>query len=287
VNRTLSRRLAQLLWTAPLAWTLATGCQGPLDLTLVSPARLESDSPSDLPAPASSSTLGPGKPAPTQDRLAQPTLITTHTDWTPSAAPGAGEPSKRLLALAAARLDDRDPDTAALYLQRYLRRHPDATVVRLQLAELYFQQKRFEEARHQFDTALCDCDEMDPLPVRYVLHGHSRLVDLAAQSGDAFDEALHRGIGLVVLAEKRLEDSSPQEVAPILLYAKARAALHTASRARPTDARPHLHLIPAWLGLHQFANARTALARAQSLALTAPLSPADAARLARWGVELK
>lgn len=168
-----------------------------------------------------------------------------------SAAPGPAETrtaaqAKTLLIKATAALEAQDHPLAASHLRRYLQVYPDAVLIRMQLAELYYQLSRFSDAEEQFRSALGEV--IDPaLPLHCRLHGHSRLMELAQERTDTFNEELHRGIGLVLLAEHRQNQKpSGQMVNSAQLLGKARTALVKAGEVSPKDARPALYLTSVW-----------------------------------------
>jgi hypothetical protein len=254
------------------------------------PESLGETSPEDAPRspPAAVSPAnGPGNTL----RLAsgaRPTSDSTPFAHASSAAPESTDrsaPERELLVKSAARLENQDFDGAIHLLHRYLQRCPDAMIIRLQLAELLFQRNRLDESRWQFAIAVEQMEEAAVVPVRYALHAHSRLMEIAQSSEEHFEEELHRGIGLLLLAEKRLAEPNQQEVTAEELLGRAQTALQRARRLRPQDARPLLFLVQVWLDLQQRDNARAFLALAERLAFSSSLTPSENARLARLALE--
>lgn len=191
-----------------------------------------------------------------------------------------------LLLKATACLEASDLTGAATILQRYLHAFPDAVLVRMQLGELYFKLSQFDDARHQFQSALAEV--IDPeLPMHCRLHGHSRLVEIASMNKDRFSEELHRGIGLALLAEMRLhETTTSKAVSTQELLGKARLALIKAKKLSCYDARPSLYLVSVWQMMQLQANAERELAQAMLLSHITRLNSYEQIRLAQNAVEL-
>lgn len=231
--------------------------------------------------------VGPGKRASTPTRMAQPTVRPSTEASTTSAAPGSAEPrtlaqARALLLKATACLEANDLPGAVTILSRYLHAFPDAVLVRMQLGELYFKLSQFEEAQRQFLSALAEV--IDPeLPLHCRLHAHSRLVDVASLNKDRFSEELHRGIGLALLAEIRLQESTiNNSVSAQELLGKARLALVKAKKLAPGDARPSLYLVTVWQMMQQHNNAQHELAQALLLSHLTRLNAYEQMRLAQY-----
>lgn len=236
--------------------------------------------------------VGPGNRALTPTRMAQPTISPSPEEKTSSAAPGSAEPrtmaqARVLLLKATACLEANDLAGATAVLQRYLHAFPDAVLVRMQLGELYFKQSRYEEAGQQFQSALAEV--IDPeLPRHCRLHAHSRLVDIASVNKDRFSEELHRGIGLALLAEMRLQETSTSQAVSVQeLLGKACLALNKAKKLSTFDARPSLYLVSVWQMMQQLGNAQRELAQTMVLSHITRLSDYEQMRLAQDAVELR
>ncbi len=270
------------------------GCQGMAtsSFVMLEPPALVAMQPDGSSTESVLPHVGPGKPASTPTRMAQPTVSTSPEEKTTSAAPGSAEPrtmaqARVLLLKATACLEANDLTGAAIILQRYLHAFPDAVLVRMQLGELYFKLSRFDDARLQFQAALAEV--IDPeLPMHCRLHGHSRLVDIALMNKDRFSEELHRGIGLALLAEMRLQETTTsQGVSAQELLGKARLALIKAKKFSTCDARPSLYLVSVWQMMQQQANAEHELAQSMFLSHITRLNAYEQMRLAQYAVELR
>jgi tetratricopeptide (TPR) repeat protein len=282
--------LTQSLCLAPLACGLAAGCQELVHSSFVllqPPAIMLAEA--DNEEPESIPTLGPGNRGSTPSRVAQPTLFSSPRVKPASAAPGPMNPAqtaRTLLLKATAALEARNTGAAAAHLRRYVEIYPDAVLIRMQLGELYFEQQRWGEAASEFQLALGEVVEPG-LPIHCRLHAHSRLMELASERNDSYQEELHRGIGLVLLAEHRQTQKQNDEmVSAAQLFGKARNALVKASEARTQDARPALYLVSVWQGMQQHANALAALEKAQLLSHLTSLSAYERLQLATWSIVL-
>ncbi len=220
---------------------------------LVSPNARASD-------PVRSST----KPSPPRSRVVDP-----------------ADDSESLVERAAAALVDGRQDLAAALLEQHVEEHPEAILVRAQLAELLFRMERFPQARHYFETFIALAQIKGDLAFRYLIHSHSRLVDIALAQKQAFDEHLHRGIGLFMLAERRaMETDQAEGPSATSLLARAVDELQSARQRRPREARVHWYLHRVYHRLGQPSSARSALQLADQCALQSRLTPQERLELA-------
>ena len=105
-------------------------------------------------------------------------------------------------------------------------------------------------------------------------------MQIAEDAGDTFGENLHRGAGLVLLAEKWAAAGDAADAVLIeQTLAKAVAALQLARGDRPADARANLYLAAALDRLGQPAAAARARDHARAGLPDARLSDAERERL--------
>jgi tetratricopeptide (TPR) repeat protein len=284
----------QALYLTPLTWIALAGCQdlAASSFVILEPPALVALQPDGSSSESVPPPVGPGNRASTPTRMAQPTVSPSPEAKATSAAPGSAEPrtmaqARALLLKATACLEANDLNGAATILQRYLHAFPDAVLVRMQLGELYFKLSQFDDAQRQFQAALAEV--IDPnLPMHCRLHGHSRLVDIASMNKDRFSEELHRGIGLALLAEMRLQETTTSKaVSTQELLGKARLALIKAKKLSTCDARPSLYLVSVWHMMQQQANAEHELAQAMLFSHITRLNAYEQMRLAQYAVELR
>jgi hypothetical protein len=136
------------------------------------------------------------------------------------------------------------------------------------------------EARQEFERYLADAVNQGDLACRHVIHSHTRLAEIARDSGNAYEERLHRGIGLYLLA-RQVAAASPEDDSPdpeSLLF-KAVKQLEQAAKQGPQQARPHWYLYLAWSDLGQMHPAHTNLQQARRLAEQSELGPEEFAAL--------
>jgi cytochrome c-type biogenesis protein CcmH/NrfG len=177
--------------------------------------------------------------------------------------PAAAAPAEDSLAKAAEYLDRGDEAAALPHLRAHVRSHPEAVVIRAHLAELLFRAGQAEEARGHFERYVADAQRLTGAAHERLVHCHTRLMAIAEDTGDAYHEHLHRGIGLVLLV-KRWDAERPDEVAAEQTLTQAASALRAAVAERPGDARGHLYLAEAYRRLGQATAARTALRMAKA-----------------------
>lgn len=178
-----------------------------------------------------------------------------------------------LLRQAAQCLDTGDDLTALEYLRQYVDAFPEHLSMRAHLAELLLKLGRTEPAREQLEQYLADCPVYGEA-AQHRLHCHTRLVELAVARGDNYAEHLHRGGGLLALAEQlQRQDPDCADVQRILF--QAIAELKGAAASRPEEPRPHLWLARCWEQLGQTQPAREHRAKARQLAHGGELSPAE------------
>jgi hypothetical protein len=182
------------------------------------------------------------------------------------------------LQLAAECLERGDDAAALPLLTRYVEAHPDHPAIRVHLADVMFRLGQHSAARHEFEQAIADGQEQSEN--RYLIHAHTRLVDIATADGDEFRERLHRGIALFLLAKQvrtKAEDDAPD---PEQLLFKAAAELKTAGRLRPDSTQAHWYSYEVWTHLGQTLPARTSLRRARDCSAISDLTAAEREEMA-------
>jgi hypothetical protein len=187
-----------------------------------------------------------------------------------------GQPNTDHLLFAASCLQQQDGTGACLHLAAHLAEHPEHLVIRARYAELLLQLHRMPEARAQFEQMIADAQDAGPVASRQVVHGHSRLVEIAEETDDAYAEFLHRGIGLFLLARQRSALPEPDGEMPVEgLLCQAAAQLTLAHLQRPDEARPCWYLYEVWSELGQHQPAMCQLWQAEAAAPFATLTPAE------------
>jgi len=188
--------------------------------------------------------------------------------------------TRNYLSLAACHLDRSDDAKACLYLMLYVSAHPEHRTVRFQYADLLQRLKRIDEAREELESCIADV-QGDAVPAdEELVQCHSRLMQLGEKTENAYEEHLHRGIGLMLLSRQPvIPDDDPDMLSPQGLLCKAAAELALASRERPDEARPHLYLHQVWSKLAQSHPACRSLHAAVSSAPFSYLTPIEQRQL--------
>ena len=181
--------------------------------------------------------------------------------------------TRNYLGLAAAWLDKGEDARACLHLTLYVAAHPEHFSVRVQYAELLRRLKRLKEARDEFERFVADVQDHKEAADLHLLHCHSRLMELAADREDEYDEHLHRGIGLYLLAAQHSDQVGTESAEGLLC--KAAAELTLARQARPEEARPLWYLHEVWSRLAQSQPAARSLRAAAAAAPFSYLTPAE------------
>ena len=179
-------------------------------------------------------------------------------------------PDDGALMRAAEALDRGDEQAAAVQMREYVTANPGAVMPRAHLAELLFRQGQAAEARRHYERFVADAQPATGVPRRHLTHSHTRLMALAEGTGDAYAEALHRGVGLLLLAERGDAEALNE---PTL--AKAVASLQAAHDERPDAARPCVYLARALRALGQPAAARAAAEKARDRLPDPSLTPTE------------
>jgi thioredoxin-like negative regulator of GroEL len=179
--------------------------------------------------------------------------------------PDLDRPPADALGRAADCLDRGDEAGALPHLRAHLDAHPDALMIRAHLAELLLKRGDVTEARGQFERFVADAQRTTGPANAHLTHCHTRLMTIAEETGDAYREGLHRGIGLLLLVRKWDADPDRRDEAMAeRTLAKAAAALRSAAAERPGDPRAHLYLSETYARLGQPSAARAALRAARA-----------------------
>jgi hypothetical protein len=212
-----------------------------------------------------------------QQQQAAPQAANTDRTGAPAAeAPASGpDPARGHLSAAATCLENGDEEHACPHLARYLAVHPEHLVVRGQYAELLMRLRRWPEARSEYERCAADAQELGAGGFRQQVHCHSRLMEIAEAQEQEYDEHLHRGIGLYLLA--RVQAGGPEEDGdcPESLLCKAAAELSLAHLERRDQARPCWYLYQVWTRLAQRGPALRSLRQAEQAAPFSDLTPCE------------
>jgi len=176
---------------------------------------------------------------------------------------------------AAEALERGDEAAAAARMGEYVAANPAATMPRAHLAELLYRQGRGPEARRHYERFVADAQPATGAPRRHLLHCHTRLVAIAEAAGDDYAESLHRGVALLLIAERDPPDATTEST-----LAKALDALNAAVEERPDSARAHAYLARTLRALGQTSAATLAASRARDCLPDATLTPSERAWLA-------
>lgn len=180
------------------------------------------------------------------------------------------------LSLAAAHLALNQERQAAPHLGAYLDARPTHFLVRLPYAELLVKLDQLPEAKEQLDRFIADAQEQPQVAGDQLLPSHTRLMEIAGRVGDEYTERLNRGIGLYLLAVKRVElgGAEAPRVAEELLC-KSAGELTMAKLRKPNEARPSFYLHDVWRKLGQRQPAERSLREADRRAGLSYLTPAE------------
>jgi predicted Zn-dependent protease len=173
---------------------------------------------------------------------AQPTIVTASATVEQKAAEPAAEPLSDVLTLVAESLDRGDKIAAVNHLEAYVHQHPDQVMFRLQLAELLVQVNRDARAKTHYERFLA-CAQTASGPVHdYLVHTHTRLMEIAQRGDDSFGEVLHRGIGLLLLIQEQDKKPDRDDGFCEEMLCKALRALNEARDLKPEDPRVRVYL---------------------------------------------
>jgi tetratricopeptide (TPR) repeat protein len=180
------------------------------------------------------------------------------------------------LSLAAAHLALGQDREAIPQLAAYLRARPEHFLVRMPYAEVLSRLERHAEARVQLERFVVAVQDNPRLADDHLLACHTRLMEIAERLGDEYGERLHRGIGLHLLAAKRLQIGGPTSKALAEeLLCKSAGELTLARLLEPSEARPWWYLHLVWTRLGQSHPAQRSLYAAEACLGIDQLTPAE------------
>jgi tetratricopeptide (TPR) repeat protein len=184
------------------------------------------------------------------------------------------------LSIAAAYLEMNDLESACPFLSRYLLLNPRQLLIRARYAELLARLNHLQDAQSEYERFIAEAQQEGGPAAQQLIHCHTRLVEIAEESNDDYNEHLHRGIGLYLIARKRamLPDAGGELPSESLLC-KAAAELTLAHQERPGLARPSWYLYEVWRLLGQQQPAVCRLRQAQALEPFTDLTPGEASSL--------
>jgi hypothetical protein len=171
------------------------------------------------------------------------------------------------LTIVAESLDRGDKSTAATHLEIYVRQHPDQVMFRLQLAELLIQIDRDTKAKIHYEQFASDAQTAKGSVRDYLVHAHTRLMEIGQRAGDQFAELFHRGVGFLILVQE--QDRNPDRDVDFCeeMLCKSLRAFNEARELRPEDPRVRVYLAEVYelMGNRRGAAAERAAARNRNL----------------------
>jgi len=156
------------------------------------------------------------------------------------------DPAPDPLSLAAECLGRGDHANAAVHLEAHVRENPDQVMFRVQLAELLVRVGRDDTARIHFERFATDARRSTGPPRKHLIHVHTRLMEIAQRNDDRFGEVLHRGTGLLLLAEEQDGFADRDEGFCEEMLCKAMKALREAKDLDPGDMQVRVRLAEAY-----------------------------------------
>ncbi len=184
--------------------------------------------------------------------------------------------TKNYLSLAAVYLGRGENELACRYLTLYMAANPRHIQVREHYADLLHRMNRLLEAQHHYEQFIADIQDDDELAQRHLIPAHSQLMQIAEKQRQSYQEHLHRGIGLFLLAtryanQKEWKGEESQEA----LLCRAAGELRQARIYRPYEARPCWYLYEVWSTLLQSLPAKRHLRLAHERSLQTSLTPME------------
>jgi hypothetical protein len=226
----------------------------------------EDTSPASNPEPSVVRAVASDRPAETRTDGTRPLHVGLATE----------RPGVTHLTLAASQLEKGDEAGACAHLSLYLVSHPEHTVVRIHFAELLLRQDHPEAAREQFERFEAEAQEQPGISLGQRIRCESRLAKMAEAREDEYEEHLHRGIGLYLLALDRIgQTDEKRELRVESLLFKAASELTKARSINPEEARPHWYLHEVWSRLGQRHAALRRLKAAEAAADFSYLTPTE------------
>jgi len=243
------------------------------------PSTDSTDAPSSIELTAPSNTTG-------QEITPSSLKVESKTSGSVSSIPGSTPTGntrtipERLddpLTLVAEAMDRGDKAQAANHLETYVRRHPDQAMFRLQLAELLVQVDQDARAKLHFERFANEVQAKSGPARDYVVHAHTRLMEIGQRTNDPFAEAFHRGVGLLILLQE--QDRSPNRDGEFCeeMLCKALRALNEARELNPQDPRVRVYLAEIYERMGNKRGAATEREAARNRLIPDQLTPGERA----------
>jgi hypothetical protein len=197
---------------------------------------------SPLPSPAAAQSPNQVRTARTEVANTTPPVVLASATVVQKNEEVPVEQPADLLSLVSDSLDRGDKITAATHLETYVRQHPDQSMFRLQLAELFLQIDRDVIAKVHMERFVADAQTTKGPVHDYLVHAHTRLMEIAQRADDSFGELFHRGVGLLILVQD--QDSKPDRDEDFCeeMLCKALRALNAAKEQNSEDPRVRVYL---------------------------------------------
>ncbi|HEV3437772.1 MAG TPA: hypothetical protein VG122_10460 [Gemmata sp.] len=172
-------------------------------------------------------------------------------------------------------LERGDKIAAASHLETYVRQHPDQAMFRLQLAELLLQIKSDARAKVHFEQFVAKAQTATEPVRKYLVHAHTRLMEIGERTDDPFAELFHRGVGLLILVQEQDKTPDRDEGFCEEMLCKALRALNEARERNPGDPRVRVYLAGVYERMGNRRGAATERSAARNGVVPGELTPGE------------
>jgi hypothetical protein len=235
------------------------------------------------PLTVASQTVPPSPPE-TEAGNPAPTLLAANTSAETRGEVANVDLPADPLTLVAESLERGDNIAAAKHLETYVRQHPDQIMFRLQLAELLVQTNSDARAKVHYEQFVAKSQTAaDPIR-KYLVHVHTRLMEIGQRTDDPFAELFHRGAGLLILLQDQDKNPARDEDFCEEMLCKALRALNEARERNPGDPRVRVYLAEVYERMGNRRGAATERSAARNGVVPGELTPGEKSRVLLSGL---
>jgi hypothetical protein len=239
-------------------------------------------------------TAGPSQPLVVATQAATPTTAATtfttpslenqppvlivpvqHTSTQSKAEDPPLDSSDDPLTLFGDALKGGDKAAATGHLETYVQQHPDQLMFRLQLAELLIETNRDAKAKIHFEQFVAGAQAGPEAVQKYLVHAHTRLLEIGQRMDDPFAESFHRGVGMLILVKEQDKNPDRDDGFCEEMLCKSLRAFNDARELKPGDQRVRVYLAEVYQRMGNRRASASERAAARDGAFPGELTPAE------------